>query len=65
MIRCVFRCDAQHKFEGWFRSEADCERFLTPGETRCPICEVAALKRPDVVVSRPEPTAPASGLVLQ
>ena len=42
MIRYVVRCDQAHKFEAWYRSEADSERALASGEPQCPICEKMA-----------------------
>jgi hypothetical protein len=39
MVRYVVRCDHQHKFEAWFRSAADAERMLAPGQAGCPVCE--------------------------
>ena len=44
MIRYVLRCDQGHKFEAWFRSEADPESMLESGETTCPLCELAAFE---------------------
>ena len=43
MIRYVLRCDHDHKFEAWFRSQADCERLIAAGEATCPFCELSAL----------------------
>ena len=42
MIRYVVRCDQAHKFEAWFRSEADCDRALASNEPQCPVCEKLA-----------------------
>ena len=42
MIRYVVRCEEAHKFEAWFRSEADCDRALASGEPMCPVCEKLA-----------------------
>lgn len=53
MVRFVLRCEQAHKFEAWFRSEADSERALAVGEPACPICE-----RATALADRP-PLAPA------
>lgn len=53
MVRHNLRCDEAHKFEVWFRNEADAERALAVGEPACPICE-----RATALADRP-PLAPA------
>lgn len=32
------QCDAQHRFEGWFASEAEFQRQLAEGLVSCPVC---------------------------
>lgn len=65
MVRYVFRCDEQHRFEAWFHSEADNERALALGETRCPLCEIAALETLNEVSVLAGLEGGTSGLVLQ
>ena len=41
MVRYVLRCDEDHRFEAWFRSQADSEHALKSGQATCPVCERA------------------------
>ena len=65
MVRYVLRCSEQHKFEAWLRSESDFERTFASGKTGCPICEIAAIERPDAVSMLPKLTGSTSRPVLQ
>jgi len=38
-------CENQHRFEGWFKSDADFEAQLGSGMVACPLCNVTAVKR--------------------
>jgi hypothetical protein len=40
-----FRCDLEHRFEGWFGSQDDCERQLHAGQVRCPVCDGSTVTR--------------------
>jgi len=40
-----FRCELEHRFEGWFSSQADCESQVEAGQVRCPVCESASVAR--------------------
>lgn len=64
MIHYMLTCEAEHGFEGWFRSSADFEEQAASGRIACPVCESRAVSRglmaPAVRsarsdVARPEP----------
>jgi len=38
MIRFTLRCNAEHEFEGWFRSSEAFEAQQQAGEIACPTC---------------------------
>ena len=38
-------CDSDHRFEGWFASEAEYERQITESLVECPYCASHALRR--------------------
>jgi hypothetical protein len=55
-----FRCELEHRFEGWFSSPADCERQVEAGQVRCPVCESASVARvPSVLHVKSAARAPA------
>ena len=45
MIIYDFRCELDHRFEGWFSSQADCERQLEGRQLHCPVCDSATVSR--------------------
>ena len=45
MIIYDFRCELEHRFEGWFGSQDDCERQLQAGAVRCPVCDSSTVSR--------------------
>lgn len=45
MIHYSLVCDADHGFEGWFRSSADFDRQVANGFVACPICGSAKVGR--------------------
>jgi hypothetical protein len=61
MIRYVLRCDEEHRFEAWFRSQADAERTLAPGQAVCPVCEKTVSDR----IAAPSSIVRADGSVYQ
>jgi hypothetical protein len=64
-----FHCELEHRFEGWFSSQADCERQIEAGQLRCPVCDSTRVARvPSVLhvksaarVERSVPAPAASG----
>jgi len=44
MIKYILRCTDDHKFEAWFRSEAEFDRQVAADPAICPVCELAALR---------------------
>jgi hypothetical protein len=72
MIRYTLVCNADHEFDGWFRSSEDFEAQATRGLVQCGICGSTKVERglmaPNVVTSRSrapviehvEATAPAA-----
>jgi hypothetical protein len=40
-----FRCEREHRFEGWFSSQEDCERQVEAAQLRCPVCDSTAVAR--------------------
>ena len=55
-------CSAQHRFEGWFASEADCAAQLDNQLVACPLCGDTGVQRlpsaPHVLTSSTRATAP-------
>lgn len=45
MIRYQLRCDAEHEFEGWFRSGADYDAQAADGLLECPACGSTAIRK--------------------
>ncbi|MEI6318018.1 MAG: DUF1178 family protein [Pseudomonadota bacterium] len=45
MIIYDFHCELEHRFEGWFSSQDDCERQVKAGQVHCPVCDSAAVAR--------------------
>lgn len=45
MIHYMLTCEAEHGFEGWFRSSADFEEQAASGRIACPVCESRAVSR--------------------
>ncbi len=45
MIIYDFRCELEHRFEGWFGSQDDCERQLQAGQVHCPVCDSSTVSR--------------------
>jgi hypothetical protein len=40
-----FHCELEHRFEGWFSSQDDCERQVKAGQVHCPVCESSTVAR--------------------
>jgi hypothetical protein len=63
MIHYALRCEAEHEFDGWFKSSAAFETQAQAGLVECPHCgsyEVTrALMAPSLSKSRPDPTPSA------
>ncbi len=64
------RCDQDHRFEGWFGSDADRQRQLSEGLLTCPLCSSADVtllpSAPRVQLNRgvePDPSAATSTAV--
>lgn len=38
-------CKQDHRFEGWFKSEEDCQAQLAGRSIECPMCESSELRR--------------------
>ncbi|MBY0439123.1 MAG: DUF1178 family protein [Burkholderiales bacterium] len=45
MIIYDFRCEREHRFEGWFSSQGDCERQVEAAQVRCPVCDSSSVSR--------------------
>ncbi|SFJ46128.1 DUF1178 family protein [Aerobium aerolatum] len=60
MIRFSLICDAEHKFEGWFRNSEDFDTQKKRGFVACPVCHSAkvekALMAPAVSTGRKQET---------
>jgi len=60
MIRFSLICDAEHKFEGWFRNGDDFDAQKKRGFVACPVCHSAkvdkALMAPAVSTARKQDT---------
>ncbi len=60
------RCHLDHRFEGWFGSDADRQRQLSQGLLSCPLCgslEVTVLpSAPHVQIRRQVPSEPEAAL---
>jgi hypothetical protein len=40
-----FRCELEHRFEGWFGSQGECERQMEAAQVRCPVCDSSTVSR--------------------
>jgi hypothetical protein len=40
-----FHCELEHRFEGWFSSQDDCERQVKAGQVHCPVCDSSTVAR--------------------
>ncbi|MEX0645220.1 MAG: DUF1178 family protein [Parvularculaceae bacterium] len=45
MIKYQLRCDAEHEFEGWFRSSAEFDAQAADGLFECPVCGSSAISK--------------------
>ena len=45
MIKYDLRCDAEHTFEGWFRSIADFDDQAEAAAVECPVCGSTAVQK--------------------
>jgi len=45
MIHYALRCEANHDFDGWFKSSTDFERLERRGLLSCPQCGTSAVER--------------------
>ena len=45
MIIYDFHCELEHRFEGWFSSQDDCERQVKAGQVHCPVCDSSTVAR--------------------
>ena len=45
MIIYDFHCELEHRFEGWFGSQDDCERQLQARQVHCPVCDSSTVSR--------------------
>lgn len=45
MIHYTLLCEAEHAFEGWFRSSADFDAQVADGLVACPVCGSTAVTR--------------------
>ncbi|MCX7197914.1 MAG: DUF1178 family protein [Proteobacteria bacterium] len=45
MIIYDFHCEFEHRFEGWFGSQDDCERQVLAGQVHCPVCDSSTVAR--------------------
>ncbi|MBB5519139.1 DUF1178 family protein [Amphiplicatus metriothermophilus] len=45
MIKYQLRCDAEHEFEGWFRSSADYDAQAERSLLECPACGSSAVSK--------------------
>ena len=45
MIRFVLKCDRDHRFESWFRSDADFGTLSDAGQVACPDCGSARVSK--------------------
>lgn len=45
MMKYQLRCDAEHQFEGWFRSSADYDAQAEAGLLSCPVCGTDAVQK--------------------
>ena len=45
MIHYTLTCEADHAFEGWFRSSADFDTQAAAGMITCPVCGSASVSR--------------------
>lgn len=62
MIHYMLTCEAEHGFEGWFRSSADFDEQAASGRIDCPVCGSRSVTRglmaPAVRSARTEVTPP-------
>ncbi|MEQ8749062.1 MAG: DUF1178 family protein [Amphiplicatus sp.] len=45
MMKYQLRCDAEHQFEGWFRSSGDYDAQAEAGLLSCPVCGTDAVQK--------------------
>ncbi|MCE1237252.1 MAG: DUF1178 family protein [Hyphomicrobiales bacterium] len=45
MIHYTLLCEAEHEFEGWFRSSADFDAQVADGLVACPVCGSTSVTR--------------------
>ena len=45
MIIYDFHCELEHRFEGWFSSQDDCDRQVKAGQVHCPVCDSSTVAR--------------------